>query len=38
MRAIEPPTQVTMTVDTDRNKALQNATLRLVRAMRAVFC
>jgi hypothetical protein len=38
MRAIEPPTQVKMTVNTVREKALEIARLPTVRAMRAVFC
>ena len=35
MRAIEPPVRVMMTVNTDRKKVLQIATLTPVRAMRA---
>ena len=37
MRAIEPPTRMMMSVNTDRNKVLQNGTLRTVWTLRAVL-
>jgi hypothetical protein len=38
MRAIEPPTRVMMTVNTDRKKVLQTDALMRMRAMRSVCC
>src|ERR687897_982981 len=38
LRAIEPPTRVMVTVNTDRTKVLQTTALPMARVMRAVSC